>query len=714
MLLANITVFLLGIFTLSKNIRSATNILFAVLCSALIGWTTANYFSLYLTDPEEIFLSIRFVFLFVVLQNTAFFLFVNIFPSAKSTLNPAKVKVFLLLSFVVGAIAFTGLVFKGYSYQNEQLSLLASPLIAAFIAHAAFSIGWGIKSLISRYKRSSDVLRNQLLFLITASVILLVVVPLTNFVLPIAFKNSTFVAFSPIYTAFFAFIIAYAVIRQKLFDIRLVVARSVAYILVVATLGLLGSLLFFTASELVFGEAIRRGSAGQALNVLLAVLLALSFQPLKRFFDKVTNRLFYRDAYDSQAVLNNVNTLLTQEIDLKVITHKGLTIICQSLRIDRGYFVVMDDGKVYDTAFYGNVKGHEIPVAELASFNELLVADEYSSGKAAEVLKKYDYSIGLKLATQDEVVGFIFLSLKQSGNIYTQQDIRLLSIIGPEMAIGVQNARAFQEISQFNITLQKRIEEATRELQTANTRLKELDKAKDEFISMASHQLRTPLTAIKGYLSMVLEGDVGPVQANEKPMLKRAFDSAQKMVYLIGDMLNVSRIQSGKFIIENKPTNLAEVAEGEIAQLSETAQNRKVKLIYNKPASFPTLMLDENKIRQVIMNFVDNAVYYTPAGGTVTAEVHETPTTVDFTVKDTGVGVPKEVQSHLFAKFYRASNARKIRPDGTGLGLFTAKKVIDAQGGTILFQSEEGKGSTFGFRFSKPVKVQSVSTPVKR
>ena len=112
-------------------------------------------------------------------------------------------------------------------------------------------------------------------------------------------------------------------------------------------------------------------------------------------------------------------------------------------------------------------------------------------------------------------------------------------------------------------------------------------------------------------------------------------------------------------------------------------------------------MLDETKTRQVIMNFVDNAIYYTPAGGHIEVQLAETPTTIEFRVEDNGIGVPKSEQPHLFTKFYRAGNARKARPDGTGLGLFMAKKVIIAQGGSLIFESQEGKGSTFGFIFSK-------------
>ena len=119
------------------------------------------------------------------------------------------------------------------------------------------------------------------------------------------------------------------------------------------------------------------------------------------------------------------------------------------------------------------------------------------------------------------------------------------------------------------------------------------------------------------------------------------------------------------------------------------------------PPSFSLLNLDENKMHQVVMNFIDNALYYTPNGGRVEVSLTETATAVEYRVKDNGIGVPRELQRHLFTKFYRADNARRMRPDGTGLGLYMAQKVVVAQGGTVLFESQEGKGSTFGFRFNK-------------
>jgi signal transduction histidine kinase len=297
------------------------------------------------------------------------------------------------------------------------------------------------------------------------------------------------------------------------------------------------------------------------------------------------------------------------------------------------------------------------------------------------------------------VVGYILFGPKLSGDLYSRQDKQFISIAANEMAIAIQNARRFDEIKQFNETLKLEVERATAELRSSNKKLQELDTAKDEFITMASHQLRTPLTSIKGYLSMVLEGDVGKVSSKQRDMLGAAFSSSQRMVFLIGDLLNVSRLQTGKFVIEPVVCDVPDMIISEIEQLRETARSKKLKLVFKAPKNFPKLYLDETKTRQVVMNFIDNAIYYTPSGGKIEVSLSATPTKVEFLVKDNGIGVPKHEAHNLFTKFYRAANARKARPDGTGLGLFMAKKVIIDQGGAIIFHSKEGEGSTFGFTF---------------
>jgi signal transduction histidine kinase len=296
----------------------------------------------------------------------------------------------------------------------------------------------------------------------------------------------------------------------------------------------------------------------------------------------------------------------------------------------------------------------------------------------------------VKLLARRQVVGLLVVGYTTPVTQLSATDTALMDRLSESIGVALDNKLLFEEN-----------QHVLRQLQESNAKLVALDEAKDDFISMASHQLRTPLTSVKGYISMVLEGDAGKLTPTQKKLLNQSFFSAQRMVYLIADLLNVSRLKTGKFIMETTPVDLATVVEEELIQLKETAAARDLKLVYHKPKKFTEVMLDETKTRQVIMNFVDNAVYYTSSGGSIEVKLAETPTMIEFRVIDDGIGVPKSEQPHLFTKFYRAGNARKARPDGTGLGLFMAKKVIVNQGGSLIFQSKEGKGSTFGFTLSK-------------
>ena len=208
---------------------------------------------------------------------------------------------------------------------------------------------------------------------------------------------------------------------------------------------------------------------------------------------------------------------------------------------------------------------------------------------------------------------------------------------------------------------------------------------------------------------MVLEGDVGDIAPDQRRLLEEAYTSSERMVHLIGDFLNVSRLQTGKFVIDRKLVDLAKIARQEVESIQQIASTHGSAIQYRPPARFPQLYLDEGKIRQVIMNFIDNAIYYSPDSHDIKVTLRVEAGEAVLRVIDKGMGVPVEVREKLFTKFFRADNARTQRPDGTGIGLYLAKKVVDGHGGSLVFESREGKGSTFGFRL--PIKKLSTPPP---
>lgn len=525
-----------------------------------------------------------------------------------------------------------------------------------------------------------------------------------NLVLPIL-GEYRFVQLGPASAVVFVAMVGYAMVRHHLFDVRLAIVRSVTYFLLFLTLVGVYVVLAQLATTVLGGTVYSSRELG--IHIILTLIIAILFQPVKRLFDIVTKKVFYRGNYDVNTVIAQLNQTLSSTIHLRTLLERTAHILQDTFKAEFAYLTIMprQHGRLINA---GTQQRTRLLLEDALRIEQFFVATKQPALMTAfvdntalrQLLVSHRLELVVPLWQRQQIVGYICFGEHRTST-YSQQDIRVIETIADGLIIAVQNALSVEEVRSLNANLEQRVESATKELRASNAQLQKLDEAKDEFISMASHQLRTPLTSIKGYLSMLMEGDVGTITPQQKHVLREAFISSERMVRLIGDFLNVSRLQTGKFVIEKQPVDLAKIVAQELESLEQNASARKLKFSYRQPAKFPVVELDENKIRQVIMNFSDNAIYYSKDKSTIKVSLTAKKEFVEFTIKDTGIGVPATEQAQLFKKFFRASNARKQRPDGTGVGLFLAKKVITDHGGSIIFESVEGQGSTFGFRLPR-------------
>lgn len=247
----------------------------------------------------------------------------------------------------------------------------------------------------------------------------------------------------------------------------------------------------------------------------------------------------------------------------------------------------------------------------------------------------------------------------------------------------------------------EKLETLSRDLAVANEELKQLDAVKSEFISIASHQLRTPLTVIKGYVSLVLEGTLGSISDASKGALDKVTQSTHQLIKLVDDLLNLSRIESGKIQYSFQINNFTEIVPHVIDELDNKTKEKSIIVkLNNKILNLQPFLFDHDKIHEVIMNLIDNAIKYSPSKSVITIALEETEHNakpyVHFSIQDQGIGIRPEDQKRLFNKFSRSEEARIANPNGMGIGLYFVKRVIEDHGGQVgLLSKGLGKGSTF-------------------
>lgn len=315
-----------------------------------------------------------------------------------------------------------------------------------------------------------------------------------------------------------------------------------------------------------------------------------------------------------------------------------------------------------------------------AEFMNVLAAADQSPD-----IDEVRYSILYPLRFGKKMLGLLTLSSSRS--------LKDLSKYEQESVTGIIGLVA---LALYKADIYEDLQETTGKLEEANKQLTELDKAKSEFLSIASHQLYTPLTALRGYISMMLEGDFGAVPEKQGPVLDILNTSAEKLIGLIKNLLDISRIESGRLELDLKSVDLAKMTDDLVQTLYPNAVAKGLKLAFHHPpATTPHVVADEQRLRQVMLNFIDNSIKYTPKGK-IDVRIETRGEEVTFSVTDTGKGLAPDEITKLFHKFSRVGGASRFHTEGTGLGLYVAKQIVGEHRGEVEVTSPGvGKGSTF-------------------
>lgn len=239
------------------------------------------------------------------------------------------------------------------------------------------------------------------------------------------------------------------------------------------------------------------------------------------------------------------------------------------------------------------------------------------------------------------------------------------------------------------------------ELTRANEKLHALDEMKSNFISVVAHQLRTPLSGIKWTINMILSGDLGSLTTDQESFLKKSYESNERMISLVNDMLDADRIDSEKLKYQFTPIDISLLLDDVLYEMVPSINKKKLHIEFvGKNKDLPKVLADHEKMRAVLQNLIENAVKYNYNGGKIEVIFEVIPGFLEMSVKDSGIGIPQDQVKNIFNRFFRASNAIKIETDGSGLGLFITKRIVERHGGKIWFESENEKTI---FHFTIPI-----------
>lgn len=705
---------ILALVVILNGIKKRADVSLAILSIAFAAWLGTIYASE--TFSQDVLLWNKLVFVPPLIIPLALFLFIRILIEQEEKYKHILVAYYMTAAVLLIMLFTTSWLVAGATQRIDSrgvvvgYDIIRGPVYYLFLFYLVSFLTFSSAISIIAYHKSRGLLKNQLKYIISGTILGIIWGLFFNVLMVNLTGTSEYARYGALSGVIMVVFYSLAIIRHRLLDIRYVIFRLLAYTISLGIITLLFVLLVFNLTDIIFAQQSVPFSL-QIYYVITAVVVALLFGPIKRFVDRGSNRLFFQQNYSAHDAIEKIGNFSTRSVDVYNIQQHSLRVLQETIRPEYAGFIMFDPhGKLKLAGNIGNYPEKSLELegflAQLSKIHHKITIGGEVKGNNGHIKEYFELSrIGIisRLSTDNKSIGYLILGDKKNGNAYNRHDTQFLTLAANDLALAFQNAQRYEEIQAFNETLQEKVNKATSALKRTNAKLVALDDIKDEFISMTSHQLRTPLTSIKGYISMILEGDMGKINPTQRQALEEAFSSSQRMVFLISDFLNVSRIRTGKFTIERSETDLGQIVTEEIAQLQDVAGLRDQTINFKASKDFPKIFLDEPKTRQVMMNLIDNAIFYTPKSGRIDISLTSTDKEVIFEVTDTGIGVPKNVQHRLFTKFFRAENARKARPDGTGLGLFMAQKIIDLQGGKIIFNSVENKGSTFGFRF--PLKI---------
>jgi signal transduction histidine kinase len=572
-----------------------------------------------------------------------------------------------------------GWLFHAYSY---DLAFQAGPLITLYGAFLLLTVGYFMYRVIDNLIHSSGLKRLQCAYITIGLGLFGIVVILVNIILPLIFQVASITFGDAASTIIFTTFAAIAIIKHRFMDIRAVAARSFAYTILIGAFTLVYGSLAILLERIFLGHQLSVDYRVNFIRIVLAIVMAVFFAPAKKWLNLATDKIFYRNQYDPQDLLKIFSSELASAVNLEAVLQKTIKILSINIKLNEICLIVTNNNKTITSQAFGNKKIsidnnaiQRLQAREPLNFDSLDEADP-----AHQLMHKYGIRVSVPLKTAMSQYGLLLLGSKNSGITYNSRDMNVLTTLGPEIAI--------------NIELWLKITNALRDLETANTHLQELDNAKTEFISLISHNLRTPLTLIQGYVSYLKDLKNYKNKKNIKEYVGAMENGVHRLNVLIEDVILVTSIINHKRDPVFELFKISDIFED--LKLKYENETSLKKLNINLLLQNNLITSDQNLLKIVFQNLFDNAIKFNHEGGSITVkEEVQKDGHLLFTFSDTGIGIPANKQANLFKKFNIETDIMHYGYQGSGLGLYTANLILAMLGGKIWLDSKENVGTNF-------------------
>ncbi len=700
---------MMGILVLFKGKRKIINQIFSLFALSVVTWSISMMLYRSAATVGDSIFWCKTLYVSPIFIVSFLICFAYLFPESSDKIKKyIYVIVFGSGISLSGLVLFTDMIIKSVEFApgQEKKIIFGSLYYSIYTLFISGYFLWLYYILFRKLRRSSGIVRQQIIYIFSGILLGSIAGMLTNLTLP-TLGNFSLNWAGQISSLVMVLLTSYAIVRLHLMDIRFVLRRYSVYLASLITI-------LIPAIFLKYLLSLSFGRQSILIDFVVLVLSISIFSSVKDYYYRIANKYFFSSLYDAREVIADLSEKLKATLEVKMIYAFVSGTLVNVLHIKTMTVLIWNEKtREYEAAFD---TGHERKerysfteepgfYTEVIKHNRVIITDESKEkfgeryGRTIALLKKYDIHVLVPLLVKDKTIGLLALGPKESGDMYNHEDVQVLEIVGAQTAIALENALLYKETKDFNVTLEKEVKRATAELKAANVKLKELDAAKSEFISIASHQLRTPLSIIKGYISMMIEGNFGRLTDKKRDALEKVFLSNERLIRLVENLLNISRIESGKLQYDFEEMRLDELVRDVMDELSGTATGKGLSIDAELPAeALPPVGADEEKLRQVVMNLIDNAIKYTTKGR-IAVSLKRAGDEIEFCVSDSGMGIRPEDLPNLFKKFSRGAGTSLVHTEGTGLGLFVAKKVIDAHSGKIWAESKgAGRGAKFCFK----------------